>query len=98
MLNDVESANNRTLIKIISVHGIVILTAVVGFTIYITNIDSRVENLESDKNLTQQDAEILLIQIKANQEAISESASSKEVKELKEAFIRLDERLRNKGI
>lgn len=98
MLEDVEAANNRTLIKILGVYGITIVTAVIGFTIYITNIENRVGNIEEISGFTQQEAEVLRFQIQANQQAINESASSQEVRELKEAFIRLDERLRNKGI
>lgn len=102
IMEDMKAANNATLLKVLSIYGITIITALIGFTIYITSIEHRVDELdkfaESGDRFTQQDARLLELQIKANQAALTESASSQEVQELKEAFIRLDERLRNKGI
>lgn len=102
IMEDMKAANNATLLKVLSIYGITIITALIGFTIYITSIEHRVDELDkfadSGERFTQQDARLLELQIKANQAALTESASSQEVQELKEAFIRLDERLRNKGI
>lgn len=102
IMEDVEVANNRTILKALGIYGITIISAIVGFAIYINNIDRDVQSLQdfakSGERFTQQDGRLLELQITANQAAIADSASSQEVKELKEAFIRLDERLRNKGI
>lgn len=102
IMEDVEVANNRTILKALGIYGITIISAIVGFAIYINNIDRDVQSLQdfakSGERFTQQDGRLLELQITANQAALADSASSQEVKELKEAFIRLDERLRNKGI
>ena len=93
---------NRLIVKVLSAVGIVLLSAIISFTIYLNNMDNRLSQLstfaESGERFTQQDGALLKLQIQANQAAVANSASTQEVKELKEAFIRLDERLRNKGI
>lgn len=93
---------NAAIIKVIAGVGITFLTAVIGFTVYITTISNTVTQLEQFANrgdrFTNEDGRILEIQIEANKQALQDVARASDLQELKEAFIRLDERLRNKGI
>lgn len=93
---------NALIVKVLSGVGIAFISAIIAFTIYLNDIQNEVQNLQdfadSGERFTQSDADLLTLQIQANQQALAESASTREVQELKEAFIRLDERLRNKGI
>jgi len=93
---------NALIVKVMTGVGISFIVSMITFALFLNNMQNRVMTLqnfvESGEVFTQGDARILMIQIEANQSAVKQSASTAEVKELKEAFIRLDERLRNKGI
>jgi len=102
MQEQTVSDMNALIVKVMTGVGVTFIVSMVTFALFLNNMQNRVATLqnfvESGEVFTQADARILMIQIEANQSAVKESASTAEVKELKEAFIRLDERLRNKGI
>lgn len=102
MLDEYQAENNKMLIKLLGAIGLTFISAVIAGTIYITGIANKVDQheaaLSSGERFTQLDGQLLKIQIDANSKILSSVAQSSEVRELKEAFVRLDERLRNKGI
>lgn len=102
MLNDYRAENNRTILKITGIFGITLISSIIGFTAYLTTLSNTVANhekfLNSTQVFTQADGELLKLQIQNNSKTLSGVATSKEIDELKETVIRLDERLRNKGI
>jgi len=93
---------NSSILKVTSGFLVVFISSLVGFTVYLTGISNSVQSLDdfakSGDRFTQQDGEILQLQIKANQTALSNVANAEQFRQLNESFIRLDERLRNKGI
>lgn len=102
MLDDYRAENNRTILKITGIFGITLISSIIGFTAYLTTLSNTVSNhekfLNSNQVFTQADGELLKLQIQNNSKTLSSVATSKEIDELKETMIRLDERLRNKGI
>ena len=93
---------NSMLVKLLGGFGLTLLAGVAAFAIYLNTIDQKVQVLEefagSGDRFTQQDAALLRQQIDLNTDALKDVARKDDVQDLKEAFIRLDERLRNKGI
>ena len=93
---------NKIAVKGLVLFGITFISAIIGVTMYISNIASTVEQhgkfIDSGERFTQSDGDLLQIQIEANREFLSNVARASDVQELKESFIRLDERLRNRGI
>lgn len=102
MLALYRAENNRTMLKIFSVFGIALISSIVGFTTYLTTLTNTVQTheefIKSGERFTQADGELLKIQIEANTDTLKDVARSSDLLDLKESFIRLDERLRNKGI
>lgn len=93
IIEDFKDEINRIAIRGLIIFGVTIITTVVSFTTYIVSIDNQVQEHEkfisSGDRFTQLDGEILKQQI---------SNTDEKINELKETIIRLDERLRNKGI
>ena len=102
MLQAYRDENNKTIVKLMSIFGVSLIVSVIGFTLYINTIDNTVKNhsvlLGAEQRFTQQDGRLLDQQIKSNTEILKTIARKEDVQALKESFIRLDERLRNKGI
>lgn len=102
MMDEFKNEINRSVVRILLGFGVAFLTMVITGTVYVSNLQADVEDLNdfaaSGERFTSTDAELLRIQIEANQAALDNVANKEQFDELKEAFIRLDERLRNKGI
>ena len=102
ILEDFQNEMNKLIVRFMAGFGLALVTFGVTFTFFLSGISKDVESLNdfasSGNRFTSEQAEILRFQILTNKEAVANSAASEDVRELKEAFIRLDERLQKKGI
>ena len=102
-MREVHSADlNKALLKFIAAIALTFIFSLITFVIFLNNIQNDVGQLQefakSGERFTQQDAEILRLRIQNNEAVLADVANKEQFDELKDVVIRLDERLREKGI